>query len=97
MRKVVDISINMIYILKYQKYRNAKGEITMLEIDANKMKRVIEKSGLKQKYVSERIGMTETQFSLAISGKRRFEAGEYANVCKVLGVPMNEFLKVKVT
>ena len=32
----------------------------MLEIDANKMKRVIEKSGLKQKYVSERIGMTET-------------------------------------
>ena len=27
----------------------------MLEIDANKMKRVIEKSGLKQKYVSERI------------------------------------------
>ena len=69
----------------------------MLEIDANKMKRVIEKSGLKQKYVSERIGMTETQFSLAISGKRRFEAGEYANVFKVLGVPMNEFLKVKVT
>ena len=61
----------------------------MLEIDANKMKRVIEKSGLKQKYVSERIGMTETQFSLAISGN--------ANVCKVLGVPMNEFLKVKVT
>ena len=44
----------------------------MLEIDANKMKRVIEKSGLKQKYVSERIGMTETQFSLAISGKMQY-------------------------
>ncbi len=65
----------------------------MLEIDTNKMKRVIEESGLKQKYVSERIGMTETQFSLAISGKRRFKAGEYANVCKVLGIPMDEFLK----
>lgn len=64
----------------------------MLEINIKKIKTAIERSGLKQKYISEKMNISEPQLSLALTGRRRFEAGEYASLCKILNVPMNEFL-----
>lgn len=67
----------------------------MLEVNVEKIKIRIDKMGLKQKYISEQMGMTESKLSLSLSGKRKFEAGEYANLCKIIGVPMNEFLDIE--
>ena len=40
--------------------------------------------------------MGETQFCMALQGKRKFETGEYAGICNVLGVPMTKFIKPRI-
>ena len=60
-----------------------------------KIKEKIDEMGLKQKYVSEQVGITESRFSLILSGKRKMEAGEYANIGKALNLPMSEFLEAE--
>lgn len=67
----------------------------MLEVNVEKMRNKIEEMGLKQKYVSDQAGITESKLSLLLSGKRKIEAGEYANICKALNVSMNEFLEAE--
>ena len=67
----------------------------MLEVNIEKIKEKIDEMGLKQKYVSEQVGITESRFSLILSGKRKMEAGEYANICKALNLPMSEFLEAE--
>ena len=67
----------------------------MLEVNIEKIKEKIDEMGLKRKYVSEQVGVTESRFSLILSGKRKMEAGEYANICKALNVPMSEFLEAE--
>lgn len=67
----------------------------MLEVNVEKIKRKIDEMGLKRKYVSEQAGITEPKLSLLLSGKRKIEAGEYANICKALNVPMSEFLEAE--
>ena len=65
----------------------------MLVFDSNKMKECIETSGLKQKAISEKTGISEPALSLILQGKRKCEIGEYATICKVLDVGMDKFLK----
>lgn len=63
----------------------------MLEVNVEKIKDKIDEMGLKRKFISAQIGVTESKLSLLLSGKRKIEASEYANICKVLNVPMSEF------
>lgn len=65
----------------------------MLVFDSEGMKRYIEESGLKQKSISEKTGISEVALSLILQGKRRCEIGEYANICYVLGVNTDKFLR----
>lgn len=66
-----------------------------MQVDVKEIKEYLERSGLKQKVVAEKSGMGEAQFCMALQGKRKFEAGEYAGICNVLGVPMAKFIKPK--
>lgn len=66
-----------------------------MQVDVKEIKEYLEQSGLKQKVVAEKSGMGEAQFCMALQGKRKFEAGEYAGICNVLGVPMAKFIKPK--
>lgn len=65
----------------------------MFEFDSGEMKKCIESSGLKQKAISEKVGISETALSLILQGKRKCEIGEYAAICYVLGVNTDKFLK----
>jgi transcriptional regulator with XRE-family HTH domain len=64
-----------------------------VRVDVKEIKEYLEHSGLKQKVVAEKSGIGEAQFCMALQGKRKFEAGEYAGICNVLGVPMTKFIK----
>lgn len=68
----------------------------MFEVDTTEMKNFINEVGLKQKALAEKSGLDERQLCMALQGKRKFEAGEYVSVCKVLKVPMTRFVKHKI-
>lgn len=65
----------------------------MLEVDTKKMKDYIKKTGLKQKSISEKSGIPEVKLSLILQGKRKCEAGEYASICRIVGVTPEKFMK----
>ncbi len=65
----------------------------MFVLDTDGLRKQVEKSGLKQKSISERAGLSETALCLILQGKRKCETGEYASICLALGVPMEKFLK----
>lgn len=68
----------------------------MFELDTEAMKKFIEESGLKQKSISEKAGLSETALSLILQGKRRCEIGEYATICWVLNVNTDKFLNQRI-
>lgn len=57
-----------------------------------KLKKYIEASGMKQKFISEKANIPETTLSLILNGKRKCEVGEYASICGVLRVPLEKFV-----
>ena len=65
----------------------------MFVLYSEEMKKFIEASGIKQKAISEKTGISETALSLILQGKRRCEIGEYATICWVLGVNTDKFLR----
>lgn len=64
-------------------------------VDVLEMKDYIELLGIKQKAVAEKSGLDEHKLCMSLQGKRKFEAGEYASVCKALGLPMTQFVKTR--
>ena len=62
-------------------------------VDIKEMKSYIEDSGMKQKAVAEKSGLDESKLCMSLQGKTKLEAGEYANICKALRVPMTQFIK----
>lgn len=61
-------------------------------LDFQKLKLYIETSGIKQKALSKKTGISEVKLSMSLQGKRKIEAGEYAAICNALNVPMTEFM-----
>lgn len=60
--------------------------------DRNAVKKMIEKNGIKQKVVAEKAEITERQFSLILSGKRKCDIDEYVRICVALNVPVTTFI-----
>lgn len=60
-----------------------------------KIKMFIETNGVKQSYISRKIGISEAKLSLALNGKRRITFDEYEALCWVLGVGVDAFLEPK--
>ena len=65
------------------------------ELDLEEMRRVIFDSGLKQKIIAEKAGLSEVKLCMILQGQRRCEVREYAGICEVLGVELGKFLKTK--
>ncbi len=66
-------------------------------LDIVKLKRYIEQSGIKQKFISEKTGIPEPTLSLILNGKRKCEVGEYASICNILGVEFQYFVTSQTT
>ncbi len=67
----------------------------MFEIDIDAMKNYIIKTGIKQKIIAKKTGMSEGQICRTLQGERKLMAEEYINICYVLQVPMTKFLANK--
>lgn len=46
--------------------------------------RAVADSGMKQKFIAEKIGMSEPTFSAMLAGKRKIDADEFFKICDVL-------------
>lgn len=64
-----------------------------MSVDVSAIKLYIEHAGFKQKTIAEKSGLDESKLCMSLQGKRKLEAGEYANICSVLGVPMTMFVR----
>lgn len=47
-------------------------------------------SGMKQKYIAERIGVSEPVFSAILAGKRKIDVDEFFGICKALRMTPDE-------
>ena len=52
----------------------------------DRVSRAIADSGLKQKFVAEKIGVSEPTFSALLSGKRKIDVDEFFKICTVLNL-----------
>lgn len=57
------------------------------------LKRIIRDRGLKKKYVAEKAGYTQQQFSELINGKRVIRDADICKLCDALEVTPNDLLE----
>ncbi|MEA4919338.1 MAG: helix-turn-helix transcriptional regulator [Clostridiaceae bacterium] len=56
------------------------------------IRQYVKENGIKNTYVYEKAGMTQSAFLLALNGKRKLTADEYVAICKALNVPLDKFV-----
>lgn len=56
-----------------------------------KIKEVIESRGLQQKFICEKIKISQEQFSQCLRGKRKIKTVEFLAVCSLLGLNFSDF------
>lgn len=62
-------------------------------VDVQEIKRYIDESGMKQKYIAGRAGLAESQLCMILQEKRRLGASEYVRICQALDVPFDRFVR----
>lgn len=65
----------------------------MTVFDVGALRESVRASGLKQKYIAERVGVAEKTLSYMLTGRTKFPVEVYAEVCNVLGQPITAFVK----
>lgn len=50
------------------------------------IKAAIEASGIKQKFIADKVGITENMLSAIITGRRKISADEFFRISDVLGM-----------
>lgn len=59
-----------------------------------RMRRYIDDvAGISRKQLAANLGITESQISLILSGKRALKLEEYVRICKTLSVKTSRFLE----
>ncbi len=61
--------------------------------DIHGLKQYIDETGIKQKVIAEKAGMSETTLCLILQGKRKCEVNECVNICNALNVKLEMFVK----
>lgn len=60
-----------------------------------KIKKQLEERGVRQKWLSEKTGISENKISLTLNGHRRLTFTEYELICGALDIPVDTFLQPK--
>lgn len=55
-------------------------------------KNYLEENGYKQKFIAQKINLTDAVFSAIVTGKTRCSLEAYVGICKTLMVPFGTFL-----
>lgn len=61
-------------------------------VDTNQINQFIKENQIKNKFIAEKTGLSESKLSLILKGKRRCEINEYCSICMALNVPFNKFV-----
>lgn len=61
---------------------------------ADRINSVIVGAGLKQKYLAEKIGVSERVLTAMLSGRRKISADEFYDICLALNMTPNELYGV---
>lgn len=64
-----------------------------MELVTANIRRIIENKGYKQKFIAEKAGFTEQQFSDLLSGRKSFSVTYVMPICKALDVNPNDLFK----
>ena len=69
--------------------------VTILKKEAYKeLKSVIDKRGLKQNYVAQKIGITPNYLGHILNGNRKLSTDVAIKAAQVLGLPLDVFLNL---
>lgn len=60
---------------------------------AKRIKKYIDERGIKQTFIAQQTGMSDSVISDIFSRGRKIEVTEYYKICQALGVPFETFLK----
>lgn len=60
-----------------------------------KLNDYISSNGIKQKFISEKTGISENILSMILNGKRKIDADEFVEIVLALGLKPNYFIKQK--
>lgn len=63
------------------------------QVIGGKIKIYLKDNGIKQSFVAEKSGLTESIISDICNEKRKVDVIEYYKICKALQVPLNYFLE----
>ena len=80
----------MYNLLRTSELLNLKGGETLL---LESICKAVEKSGMKQKAIAERMGISEQVLSAILTGKRKIYADEFFDLCKAIGQKPSEVYK----
>ena len=78
------------------KYLNKqRGGTEIYKLNVEGIRRFISDSGLKQKTIAQKAGLSEVKLCMILQGQRKCEVGEYASICDALDVELERFLETK--
>ena len=66
--------------------------MTLFDYDA--LRKYFDDNGLKQNFIAQKIGITESALSAILNGKRKCSLEEYIKICQILAVPFVTFVNL---
>lgn len=61
----------------------------------DRVSKAIADSGMKQKYIAERIGVSEPTFSAILAGRRKIDVDEFFGICAILKMKPDDLYHYK--
>lgn len=59
-------------------------------IDSKKLMKKLDESGMKKRYIAERLGLSTYGLSLKINNENEFKVSEVEKICKILNITLKE-------
>ena len=56
-----------------------------------KVKKILKEKGIQQKFLCEKVGISDSLFSLSMNCKRKLQATELISICLYLDIDLNSF------
>ena len=61
-----------------------------------KIKEIVKERGLQQKFICEKVKISQEQFSQCMRGKRKFQTIEFLAICSLLELQLNDFKECQI-
>lgn len=62
--------------------------------DYSALKKYLDDNGYKQKFIAQKVEVSEATLSLILLGKAKCPLETYVSICQVLAVPFGKFINV---